>query len=32
VLLAMYVVAGEKQGVPPEELAGTNQNDILKST
>jgi methylmalonyl-CoA mutase N-terminal domain/subunit len=30
VLLAMYVVAGEKQGVPPEKLAGTNQNDILK--
>ena len=30
VLLAMYVVAGEKQGVPPEDLAGTNQNDILK--
>jgi methylmalonyl-CoA mutase N-terminal domain/subunit len=30
VLLAMYVVAGEKQGVPPERLAGTNQNDILK--
>jgi methylmalonyl-CoA mutase N-terminal domain/subunit len=30
VLLAMYVVAGEKQGVPPEQLAGTNQNDILK--
>jgi methylmalonyl-CoA mutase N-terminal domain/subunit len=30
VLLAMYVVAAEKQGVPPEELAGTNQNDILK--
>jgi methylmalonyl-CoA mutase N-terminal domain/subunit len=30
VLLAMYVVAGEKQGVSPEELAGTNQNDILK--
>ncbi len=30
VLLAMYVVAGEKQGVPPEALAGTNQNDILK--
>jgi methylmalonyl-CoA mutase, N-terminal domain len=30
VLLAMYVVAGEKQGVAPEELAGTNQNDILK--
>jgi methylmalonyl-CoA mutase N-terminal domain/subunit len=30
VLLAMYVVAAEKQGVPPEDLAGTNQNDILK--
>jgi methylmalonyl-CoA mutase N-terminal domain/subunit len=30
VLLAMYVVAAEKQRVPPEELAGTNQNDILK--
>ncbi len=30
VLLAMYVVAGEKQGVSPEELTGTNQNDILK--
>ena len=30
VLLAMYVVAGAKQGVAPEDLAGTNQNDILK--
>jgi methylmalonyl-CoA mutase, N-terminal domain len=30
VLLAMYVVAAEKQGVPPEQLGGTNQNDILK--
>jgi methylmalonyl-CoA mutase N-terminal domain/subunit len=30
VLLAMYIVAGEKQGVPPEELTGTVQNDILK--
>ncbi|CAA9524385.1 MAG: Methylmalonyl-CoA mutase [uncultured Rubrobacteraceae bacterium] len=30
VLLAMYVVAAEKQGVAPEDLAGTNQNDILK--
>ena len=30
VLLAMYVVATEKQGIAPEELAGTNQNDILK--
>ncbi len=30
VLLAMYVAAAEKQGVSPEDLAGTNQNDILK--
>ena len=30
VLLAMYVVTAEKQGVPPEALGGTNQNDILK--
>ena len=30
VLLAMYIVAAEKQGVPPERLGGTNQNDILK--
>ena len=30
VLLAMYVVAAEKQGVSPDRLAGTNQNDILK--
>lgn len=30
VLLAMYVAAAEKQGVPPEKLGGTNQNDILK--
>jgi len=30
VLLAMYVAAAEKQGVAPEDLAGTNQNDILK--
>jgi methylmalonyl-CoA mutase N-terminal domain/subunit len=30
VLLAMYVVAAEKQSVPPEALGGTNQNDILK--
>ena len=30
VLLALYVVAAEKQGVVPEELMGTNQNDILK--
>jgi methylmalonyl-CoA mutase, N-terminal domain len=30
VLLAMYVVAAERQGVPPGALGGTNQNDILK--
>ena len=29
-LLALYVVAAEEQGVPPEKLAGTIQNDILK--
>jgi methylmalonyl-CoA mutase len=26
----LYVVAAEEQGVPPEKLAGTIQNDILK--
>jgi methylmalonyl-CoA mutase, N-terminal domain len=30
VMLAFYVVAAEKQGVPPERLAGTIQTDILK--
>ena len=30
VLLAMYVVVGEKQGVPQNVLDGTVQNDILK--
>jgi methylmalonyl-CoA mutase N-terminal domain/subunit len=29
-LLAMYMVVAEKQGVPPGELRGTIQNDILK--
>jgi methylmalonyl-CoA mutase len=29
-ILALYIVAGEEQGVPPEKLAGTIQNDILK--
>ena len=29
-ILALYVVAAEEQGVPPEQLAGTIQNDILK--
>jgi methylmalonyl-CoA mutase N-terminal domain/subunit len=30
VMLAMYVVAAEKQGVSPEKLNGTVQNDVLK--
>ena len=30
ILLAMYIVVAEKQGVPIEELSGTIQNDILK--
>jgi methylmalonyl-CoA mutase N-terminal domain/subunit len=30
VLLAMYVVVGEEQGVPPAALQGTIQNDVLK--
>lgn len=30
VLLAMYIAVGEKQGVAPEQLSGTIQNDILK--
>ncbi|MCA0970158.1 methylmalonyl-CoA mutase family protein [Halobacillus litoralis] len=30
ILLAMYIAVGEKQGVAPEKLTGTIQNDILK--
>ncbi|HEX8073580.1 MAG TPA: methylmalonyl-CoA mutase family protein [Thermoleophilaceae bacterium] len=30
VMLAFYVVAAERQGTPPEQLAGTIQTDILK--
>src|SRR6056297_944460 len=30
ILLAMYIVVAEKQGVESEKLAGTIQNDILK--
>ncbi len=30
IMLAFYVVAAERQGVPPEQLAGTIQTDILK--
>jgi len=29
-VLALFIVAGEEQGVPPEKLSGTIQNDILK--
>jgi methylmalonyl-CoA mutase N-terminal domain/subunit len=30
VLLAMYIVVGERQGVKPGQLSGTVQNDLLK--
>src|SRR5207245_8479669 len=30
ILLAMYIVVGEEQGVPLTKLQGTLQNDILK--
>jgi methylmalonyl-CoA mutase N-terminal domain/subunit len=30
IIAAMYVVAGERQGVDPADLTGTIQNDILK--
>eukprot|EP00953_Heterococcus_sp_UTEX-ZZ885_P025199 13704-Heterococcus_DN1.PRE.2 len=29
-VLAMYVVAAEEQGVSPDKLEGTIQNDVLK--
>ncbi|GBD44275.1 putative methylmalonyl-CoA mutase large subunit [bacterium HR40] len=29
-IMALYIVAAEEQGVPPEKLSGTIQNDILK--
>ena len=29
-VMALYIVAAEEQGVPPEKLSGTIQNDILK--
>src|SRR3979409_1988133 len=29
-VLALYIVAAQEQGVPPEKLSGTIQNDILK--
>ena len=30
ILLAMYIAVARKQGIPPEKLGGTVQNDILK--
>ncbi len=30
ILLAMYISLGEKQGIAPDKLSGTIQNDILK--
>ena len=30
IILAMYIVTAEKQGVPMEQLRGTVQNDVLK--
>jgi methylmalonyl-CoA mutase len=29
-IMALYIVAAEEQGVPPEKLTGTIQNDVLK--
>ena len=29
-VMALYIIAAEEQGVPPEKLSGTIQNDILK--
>src|SRR4051794_25851346 len=29
-IMAFYIVAAEEQGIPPEKLSGTIQNDILK--
>ncbi|HTY55666.1 MAG TPA: methylmalonyl-CoA mutase family protein [Candidatus Binataceae bacterium] len=30
ILLAMYLAVAERQGVPPDKITGTTQNDILK--
>jgi len=32
VILAMYIVAAEKRGIPLEKLSGTNQNDFIMET
>ena len=32
IMLAMYIAAAEKKGIPQEKLTGTVQNDILKET
>src|SRR5437879_2094027 len=29
-IMAFYIVAAEEQGIPPEKLSGTIQNDVLK--
>src|SRR6056300_483683 len=29
-IMAFYIIAAEEQGVPPEKLSGTIQNDVLK--
>ena len=29
-IMALYIVAGQEQGITPEQLAGTIQNDVLK--
>lgn len=29
-IMALYILAAEEQGIPPEKLSGTIQNDILK--
>ena len=31
ILLAMYIVIAEKQGIAPDRISGTIQNDVLKS-
>ena len=30
ILLAMYIAVAKRQGVPPDKISGTTQNDILK--
>ena len=30
ILLSLYISAAEYQGIPPSQIRGTTQNDILK--